>query len=156
MKKALLVVLMISVLPVNYLYSQNSAIERLNAYKIAFFTRSLNLTTQEAEKFWPVYNEFQNRRTEIQQERALLNRKINQSGMTMSDAEKTEAADNLINLDLKEANLSVEYHKKFKEILPPAKVLRLYQAENQYRQQLLNELRDNNRPAAQNPIRKRP
>lgn len=156
MKKALLVVIMISVLPVNYLYSQNSAIERLNAYKIAFFTRSLNLTTQEAEKFWPVYNEFQNRRTEIQQERALLNRKINQSGMTMSDAEKTEAADNLINLDLKEANLSVEYHKKFKEILPPAKVLRLYQAENQYRQQLLNELRDNNRPAAQNPIRKRP
>jgi hypothetical protein len=153
MKKAALLVLMMSVLPVINIYSQNSAIERLNAYKIAFFTRSLNLTTQEAEKFWPVYNEFQNRRTEIQQERAQLNRKINQTGMTMSDAEKTEAADYLINLDIKEANLSLEYHKKFKEILTPAKVLRLYQAENQYRQQLLNELRDN-RPAVQNAIRK--
>jgi len=155
MKKAALIVLMMSVIPVINLYSQNSAIERLNAYKIAFFTRSLNLTTQEAEKFWPVYNEFQNKRTEIQQERAQLNRRINQSGMTMSDAERTEAADNLINLDIKEANLSLEYHKKFKEILSPAKVLRLYQAENQYRQQLLNELRDN-RPAVQNQIRKYP
>ena len=155
MKKAVLIMLMLSSVPALRLSAQNSAVERLNAYKIAFFTRSLNLTSQEAEKFWPVYNEFQNKKTDIQQERAQLNRKINQTGMTMSDTERSEAADNLVNMEVKEANLSLEYHKKFKEILSPAKLLRLYQAENQYRQQLLNELRDN-RPAVQNPIRKRP
>ena len=122
------------------------------AEKSPFFTKSLNLSTQEAEKFWPVYNEFQNKRNEIQQERQLLNRQINQNAMTMSDTERSAAGDNLINLEVKEANLSLEYHRKFKEILPPAKVLRLYQAENQYRQQLLNELRDN-RPQ-QNNVRK--
>ena len=153
MKRALVVLTVIAVFPIVKISAQNSALERLNAYKIAFFTKSLNLTSLEAEKFWPVYNEFQNRRTEIQQQRQQLNRRINQTGMTMSDSERSEAGDNLIGLEVNEANLSLEYHKKFKEILPPAKVLRLYQAENQYRQQLLNELKDN-RPA--NNIRKGP
>ena len=31
--------------------------EKLTAYKIAFFTRNLDLTPAEAEKFWPVYND---------------------------------------------------------------------------------------------------
>jgi hypothetical protein len=152
MKKAIVTLSILFLFPLIKISAQNTALEKLNAYKIAFFTRSLNLTTQEAEKFWPVYNEFQDKRTQIQQERSQLNRRINQTAMTMSDSQRSEAGDNLIALEVREANLSLEYHKKFKEILSPAKVLRLYQAENQYRQQLLNELRDN-RPQ-QNAVRK--
>lgn len=154
MKKLITVLFLILFAGVIRSSAQNTAIEKLNAYKIAFFTRSLNLTPLEAEKFWPVYNEFQDKRTGIQQERAALIRKINQTAAAMSDEEKSTAGDDLINLEVKEANLSFEYHRRFKEILTPAKVLRLYQAENQYRQQLLNELRDN-RPV-QNNIRKGP
>ena len=39
-----------------------------------------------------------------------------------------------------ESALAVTFHKKLKEVLPPAKVIRFYQAENQYKAQLLNEL----------------
>lgn len=130
--------------------AQNPNMERLNAYKVAFFTKRLNLTPQEAEKFWPVYNEFQDNRNKILQERALLNRNVNQNELNMTDKEMIEAGDKLISLEMKEAELSQEYHKKFREILPPVKVLRLYQAENQYRLQLLNELRDNRQPARNN------
>jgi len=60
----------------------------------------------------------------------------------MTDKELTEAGDNYIALEIKETSLSQEYHNRFKEILPPAKILRLYQAENQYKLQLLNELQN--------------
>jgi len=135
--------ILIALLPVFRTTAQNPNMEKLNAYKIGFFTRRLNLTPQEAEKFWPVYNEFQNKRNQIQLERQALNRNINQNELNMSEKDMIEAGDRYIALQVQEAALGQEYHKKFKEILSPVKVIRLYQAENQYRMQLLNELKDN-------------
>jgi hypothetical protein len=142
MKRGILVFVVLMTIPVIRISAQNPNIERLNTYKIAFFTKRLNLTSLEAERFWPVYNDFQEKRISIQQERGSLNRNINQNSATMSEKELSETGDKMISLQIKEANLSLEFHKKFKEILPPLKVIRLYQAENQYRITLLNELQD--------------
>ena len=141
-KRGILVLLVLIVIPVLRTSAQNPNFERLDAYKIAFFTKRLNLTSQEAERFWPVYNEYQDKKNGIQQQRILLARNSNQNSVNMSDKELTDAGDKLISLQMEEADLALEFHKKFKEILSPVKVLRLYQAENQYRLQLLNELRD--------------
>jgi hypothetical protein len=122
--------------------AQNSNLERLNAYKIGFLTKRLNLTSQEAEKFWPVYNEHQDLKNKIQLDRQEINRNFNQNGLNMSDREMTEAGDRLISLEVREAALAQEFHDKIKKILSPVKVLRLYQAENQYRLQLLKELQE--------------
>ena len=58
---------------------------RIEALKIAYLTRKLNLSTEEAQKFWPVYNKYadeirkvqiearQNRTTEIDREEKVLN-----------------------------------------------------------------------------------
>jgi hypothetical protein len=135
--------------------NQNPNFDKLNTYKIAFFTRRLNLTSQEAEKFWPVYNEFQDKRNAIQIERQTLNRNINQNELNMADKDLIEAGDKQIAFQVQEAGLAQEYHKKFKEILSPAKVIKLYQAENQYRLQLLNELKDR-QPVRNNPPQRLP
>ena len=143
MKRGIIVLLILAGITISEADAQNQGREKLDAYKIAFFTKRLNLTPQEAEKFWPVYNEFQNKRNSIQTERMQLNRNVNQNELNMSEKDMIEAGDKLISLQMQEANLAMEYHKKFKEILSPVKVIRLYQAENQYRLQLLNELKQN-------------
>jgi hypothetical protein len=143
MKKGIIVLLLLVGFAISEATAQNPGREKLDAYKIAFFTKRLNLTPQEAEKFWPVYNEFQNKRSSIQTEKMQINRNVNQNELNMSEKDLTAAGDNLISLQMQEANLAMEYHKKFKEILSPVKVIRLYQAENQYRLQLLNELKQN-------------
>ena len=120
--------------------AQNPNLEKLNVYKIAFFTRRLNLTSQEAEKFWPVYNEYQKQKNLIQQEKVTLIRDFNQNESTLNDNQLTELGDKLIATIVQESSLAVTYHKKLKEVLPPAKVIRFYQVENQYKAQLLNEL----------------
>jgi len=141
MKKGLLFIVIVC-FSWTMLDAQNPAMERLNAYKVAFFTKRLNLTTQEAQRFWPVYNELQNLKLAIQQERTGIFREINQNELNMSEKELINAGNRLIELDVKEAELNAAYHKKFQEVLSPVKVVRLYQAENQYRLQLLNELRE--------------
>ena len=142
MKRRLIVIMILAVSGVIQIYAQNTNLDRLNAYKIAFFTKRLNLTSREAEKFWPVYNEFQEMKNKIQLQRQELNRTFNQTGADMTDKEMTELGDRLIALQVQEAALAQEFHNKIKVILSPVKVLRLYQAENQYRLQLLNELRE--------------
>ena len=142
MKRVMLFFLILLVMAAPAVKGQNANLDRLNAYKIAFFTKRLNLTSQEAEKFWPVYNDYQARRNKIQQERVLLNRNFNQNVSSMSEKELSEAGNKYVALQVREAALAQEFHNKVKEILSPIKVIRLYQAENQYRMLLLNELRE--------------
>lgn len=144
MKKKVLLLIIASIFCTVHVYSQNPNRDRLDAYKIGFFTKHLNLTPQEAEKFWPLYNNYQELRNKVQLERQEINRNFNRNGLKMSDREMIEAADRLVDLEVREASLAKEFHSKIKTVLPPVKVLRFYQAENQYRILLLNELRNRN------------
>jgi curli biogenesis system outer membrane secretion channel CsgG len=142
MKRTVILLLLISMLPVNTTSAQNTNLEKLNNYKIGFFTKRLNFTSEEAQKFWPVYNEYQNQRNQIQLEKIKLIRNFNQNENSLSNDQLAEIGDKLVNSIVQESSLAVAFHKKLKEVLPPAKVIRYYQAENQYKMQLLNELQN--------------
>lgn len=114
--------------------------EKLTAYKIAFFTQRLDLSPAEAEKFWPVYNEYSARKNKTQLDRISLMRYASQNESNMSDSELTATADKLAQSFIEEANITVSFTKEIQRVLPPAKVIRLFQIENQYKQQLLREL----------------
>jgi hypothetical protein len=140
MKRIVIFLMIMLIFPGIRSTGQNSNLEKLNNYKIGFFTRKLNLTTQEAEKFWPVYNDYQNQRNQIQMEKLKLNRNFNQNESSLSDNQLEEMGDKYVDCLVQESNLAVAFHKKLKEVLPPVKVILYYQAENQYKVQLLNEL----------------
>jgi len=139
MKKTVFIFIMI-IFPVVRVTAQNPNMEKLNSYKIGFFTKKLNLTSAEAEKFWPVYNEYQKQKNQIQQGKIALIRNFNQNESTLSQNQLTEIGDKLVSSIVEESNLAVAFHKKLKEVLSPEKVIGFYQAENQYKAQLLNEL----------------
>lgn len=124
-------------------------LDKLTAYKIAFFTQRLNLSSAEAEKFWPVYNDYSARKSKIQLERVALMRYAMQNEANLSEQEISSTADKLAQSFADEANLTVSFNSDIKKILPPAKVIKLFQSENQYKQQLLREL--NQRRQGQGP-----
>ncbi len=140
MKKGLFILLIFLFLPLVKISAQGQNLEKLNAYKIGFFTKRLDLSSTEAEKFWPVYNDYQDQKTRIQFEKSMIIRKFNQSANTLSDNELSEMGDKLAATIVQESALAVTFHNKLKEVFPPAKVITFYQAENQYKVQLLNEL----------------
>jgi hypothetical protein len=142
MKRIVIFLLIILIYPVTKSEAQNTNLEKLNNYKIGFFTKRLNLTSEEAEKFWPVYNEYQGQKNLLQLEKLKLNRTFNQNESTLNDRQLEEMGDKYIDCIVQESALAVTFHKKLKTVLSPAKVIMYYQAENQYKVQLLNELQN--------------
>jgi len=57
MKKRAIILTVTLLIPLIRLTAQNPNLEKFSAYKIGFFTKKMNLTSQEAEKFWPAYND---------------------------------------------------------------------------------------------------
>jgi hypothetical protein len=153
MKKVTMSLLIILMLPIAWTSAQNPNLEKLNNYKIGFFTKKLNLTSAEAEKFWPVYNDYQSQRNQIQLEKLKLNRNFNQNENSLSDVQLEEMGDKYVDCIVRESTLAVAFHKKLKEVLSPAKVILYYQAENQYKIQLLNELQTAKQQQRQRPGR---
>jgi len=106
--------------------------EQIEAIKVAFITKKLDLTTEEAQKFWPVYNNYQKELMELMKKRR-------------EDRQKTDIAPNdKINADLayetKMLDLKKKYKKLYSRAIPAEKILLLYQAEHEFREHLIKQL----------------
>lgn len=115
--------------------------EKIKAEKISFFTSKLNLTPSEAQAFWPVYNEFEKRRFDIQRQKHDFERKPDEKIASLSEAEIEKITGDYIESYEREATLLKEYHRQFLKILPKKKVLMLYRTENEFRSHLIREYR---------------
>ena len=78
-----------------------------------------------------------------------------QNEANMTDSEVLSTADKLAQSFADEAGLVVSFNESLKKVLPPKKIIKLYQVENQYKQQLLRELNDRRQGAGQPGVRGR-
>jgi len=116
-------------------------IEQLRAQKIAFITQQLQLSPLEAQLFWPVYNEFVLKKEEISNQQKQLADQLNKGWSDFTDKQKEDVADKLIQSRVNLAKLEADYHMRFKQVLPISKVLKLYQVENQFKSELIRQLK---------------
>ena len=125
------------------IFSQQSRFDNIQSRKIAFFTEKLNLTPSEATQFWPVYNDYQNRKGKITQERNAFIRYYNQNSQNMPAEEIKKSLEKYVQFQRDETVLLETYNEKFKKILPEEKVLKIYITEIQFRNYLLQQLKEN-------------
>ena len=113
--------------------------KEINIKKIAFFTEKLELTEEEDQVFWPVYNDFQDKKENCMRENRGKKAPVNYD--ELSDKELNDLADAEINKGTKMLELRKEYNEKFKKVLPIKKVVRLYEVEREFKKVLLKDLR---------------
>jgi hypothetical protein len=113
--------------------------EQMQARKVGYFTAQLELTPEEAELFWPIYNEYWKKRNDLFNERNNLIRKAKHD--KMDDKKALQMAQRMVGNLQDDANLAREYNEKFAKVLPPQKLLKYYVAEESFRTELLNVLR---------------
>jgi len=113
---------------------------RIDAQKIAFITDQLQLTPEEAQKFWPVYNQFNSQKEDLNKDYMQVNQKYRNNADAMSDKDATELADSYIKHAQKVVDLQKEFHGKLKDVLPPKKLLKLYNVERDFQRLLLQRL----------------
>ncbi len=123
--------------------AQTPGQNKVYAAKVAFFTEKLQLTPQEAEKFWPVYNDYQNRKDRITQQRRTTTDYYIKNADNLSDKEIDQILNDYINYQKQETALLETFNTKLKEILPERKVIKVYITEIQFRNYLLGQLRNN-------------
>jgi len=111
--------------------------EKIEAQKVAFITRNLDLIPEEAQKFWPVYNQFSDARKELYEQHQKNRKDIDD----LSDSEIEKLIDNHIILDQKILDLKKKYHAEFKKILSNKKIAKLYHAEHMFKKDLLKRLK---------------
>lgn len=115
--------------------------EKFKSQKIAFLSEKMNFTVKEAQEFWPVYNDFEKRRMDLQMHRRELEQKTKDEKIALSDQEIIKTTREIAATFRKEADLSVEFNEKYLKILPPQKVLQLYRADNQFRAHMFDQYR---------------
>ena len=120
--------------------------ENIEAQKVAFITKKVELTPEEAQQFWPVYNQYQGKLQELRKKRRQDIKEAKENFEAMTDKDVEQLVDDEIVFRQKELDIQKEFHSKFKTLLPIKKVAKLYQAEEQFKRYLLNELKDRRPP----------
>jgi hypothetical protein len=113
---------------------------RIDAQKVAFITDQLQLTPEEAQKFWPVYNQFNSQKEDLNKDYMHVNQKFRNNSDAMTDKDATELADSYIKHAQRVVDLQKEFHGKLKDVLPPKKLLKLYNVERDFQRLLLQRL----------------
>lgn len=121
-----------------------SGAERVKALKVAYITKTLNLTSEEAEKFWPIYNEYQDKREVVRAQLTENRKKVRDNAETLTPEELMKLADQEMELRQQDLDLQKEMHEKLKKVLPAKKLALLYVAEEDFKKELLKMLKEDN------------
>ncbi len=116
--------------------------EKLDALKVAYLTNELSLTPTEAQSFWPLYNELEDKMHEIRKQKRNSRIDRKQKMAELTDVQLSAAIEREFALEQQELDLKKAYNERFKKILPITKVAKLYSAEHGFRKELLHRAKD--------------
>ncbi len=124
-KSCLLALVLLISLEWNAYAQQNtsSAKEKIESMRVAYITNKLNLSTEEAQTLWPLYNEYQ------------------------ADMQKLREKNDLSDIERQEAELDIKkrYNDKFRKVIPD-KLAEFYSADKEFKKILIEKMTGGNRP----------
>ncbi|HYG20985.1 MAG TPA: hypothetical protein VD816_18735 [Ohtaekwangia sp.] len=136
--------------------------EKIHALRIAYITDQLGLTPEEAERFWPIYREFSEKRQALlQQYRAS---KKNPDPDKTAEQNDQELVDMRLKLKQQEVDLEKDYSGRLLKVISAQKLKTLPETERKFRQMILDQIqrrqlqqqrRENMRDRSQERLRQR-
>jgi hypothetical protein len=108
--------------------------ERVRAQKIAFITTELNLTVEEAQAFWPIYNEHEEKMEGLRHD-------LRKPNPDMSDKEANQFLKDHLRLKREEMEIQEAYINKLRNVIPPNKIVNLIHVEHRFKEELMRKLR---------------
>lgn len=112
-----------------YIKAQNdnqNRFRQIEAAKIAYITKELSLSPGDAERFFPLYNQYQKELSN------LIHQKRTKSGKKKGELE----------YDSEVLALKMRYRDAFIPVINAQRTARFFEAEREFREQLLKELNE--------------
>lgn len=111
--------------------------EKIRALKTAHITEGLNLTPQEAQQFWPVYNKYEKRRRQLHREE---HADIEDVECISEEKAKSMIAD-YVRLEREDYLLKKQFYQELSNILSAQRIIQLKKVEDDFNRKLLREYR---------------
>ena len=141
-KYSFFLLLFISFFAVNSTFAQQRSeeeMQKIKDAKVAIITNRLNLTPEQSTGFWPVYNEYSQKRRDIHRaQRKIINDK-KAEGKT--DEQVLNNLTEVQDLKQKELDLEKEYQNRFLKVISANQVIELYKAERTFNDMLIQRLK---------------
>ncbi|HEX8425328.1 hypothetical protein [Hymenobacter sp.] len=118
---------------------RQARMSQLENAKIAYITEKVSLTPDQAQRFWPVYNEYSAKRRELY--RSMRKLRIDDQNPP-SDAQIKENLTKGLALRQQEVDLEKDYFNKFQKVITIRQVGQLFQAERQFTKEVLRRVAD--------------
>jgi hypothetical protein len=109
-------------------------LKKVQEIKTAYITKKLDLTPEQSDKFWPLYNHYQLEMFQVNQQIRLNN--------SPSAANGKDQILNELSLEDKKSNIKRNYANEFLKILPPEKVSMIYKAEKDFQDEIVKQLKE--------------
>ena len=121
----------------------NEKKEQIKTLKIGYITDALSLTSDEATKFWPLFNAFEDKQKEIrlQKVKNYLFKLDDLSLESLSEKEALYLLSQMENSEEEQFQLRKKFMNSLKSVLPAVKILKLKKAEEQFSKKLLQQYR---------------
>lgn len=110
--------------------------ERIKNLRIAYISDKLGLTPEQAERFWPVYREFSDRRRELRMEFAKSRRELN----AQNPQQQEELIKRGLELKQQELDLEKDYSGRLMKIISAQQMLNLRKAEGDFQRIVLQQV----------------
>lgn len=110
----------------------------MRQYKRNYFTKELDLSRDQQNKFFPLYEEMENQTFKINEEARLMEKRVSEMP-DPTDLEYEKATDAIYETKMKEAELEKEYLQKFKTILNKKQMFRLKAVERQFSRDMMRQ-----------------
>lgn len=142
MKKTLLILtfLMLGLTTIN---AQQMIRQKMRLLKTSYITDAINLTPEEAEKFWPVYNlytdKIQDLKRSIEHSIRFDDRLTAESIDQLSEKDAQEILDKIILSEEKIAQTQKEMFHELSKIISAKKIIVLQKTEREFNKRLLLE-----------------
>lgn len=114
--------------------------ERIKAQKVAFITDKLNLTAEEAQKFWPIYNSHEETIDNIKSG-DLRDVKMKMRKGDVSDDEADKLLEKLVKAENDMHAARSKLVSDLKKVISSKKIIKLKAAEDQFNKMLLERLK---------------
>jgi hypothetical protein len=109
-------------------------IQKVQAVKEKFLDKNLQLTGEEAARFWPLYRRYQDEVIEVRRLKRLNNSDAQANGR--------EQVKKDLEYDSRLVDIKTRYNNEFLKILPPEKLSRLYKSEREFNDELIRKLNE--------------
>jgi Spy/CpxP family protein refolding chaperone len=118
--------------------------EQIKALKTSFLTTELDLTSKEAEKFWPLYNTFDDQQFELRhQKMRVFMRRMNDTALDkITEKEASVFLSQMENAEEELFLLRKKFNSSLKEVLPSIKIIKLRKSEEAFNRKLLQQYRN--------------